>query len=95
MARAVISDPKRGTAQEPLYDIDPRTGATVEIFYADRALAASFGTSDGGWFWWTCQPSCLPEDLPIGPFATSYAAYRHFAQDRGRVPATVGLIARP
>ncbi len=32
MARAVISDPKRRTACEPLYDIDPQTGASVEIF---------------------------------------------------------------
>ena len=39
MARAVISDPKRRTAFEPLYDIDPQTGASVEIFYADPALA--------------------------------------------------------
>ena len=39
MARAVISDPKRRTAFEPLYDLDPQTGASVEIFYADRALA--------------------------------------------------------
>jgi hypothetical protein len=78
MARAVISGPKRHTAYEPLYDIDPQTGASVEIFYADRALAASFG-AHAGWFWWTCQPGCLPECLPIGPFATAYAAYRNFA----------------
>jgi hypothetical protein len=93
MARAVISDPKRRTF-EPLYDIDPQTGDSVEIFYADGALAASFGTRDAGWFWWTCQPSCVPEDLPTGPFATSYAAYRNFALDRARVPTIVGLIAR-
>jgi hypothetical protein len=23
---------------EPLYDIDPRSGASIEVFYADRAL---------------------------------------------------------
>ena len=62
MARAVISDPKRGTAHEPLYDIDPQTGATVEIFYADRALAKSF-----------CAPAGWPAS---GPFANSYLAYR-------------------
>lgn len=95
MARAAISDPERRTAYEPLYDIDPETGATVEIFYAEGALAMSFGTSDAGWFWWTCQPSCVPEELPIGPFATSYGAYRNFALDRGRVPTTVGPIVRP
>jgi len=78
VARAVISDPKRHTACEPLYDIDPRTGASVEIFYADRALATSFGAR-AGWFWWACQPGFLPGGLPIGPFATSYGAYRNFA----------------
>ena len=56
MARAVISDPRRRTAYEPLYNIDPQTGASVEIFYADRVLATSFGTRGEGWFWWSCQP---------------------------------------
>ena len=78
MARATISDPKRHTACEALYDIDPQTGASVEIFYADRALAASFSTH-AGWFWWECQPGLLPGGLPSGPFDTSYAAYRNFA----------------
>jgi hypothetical protein len=94
VARAVISDPKRRTAYEPLYDIDPQTGASVEVFYADRTLAMSFGMHGAGWFWWACQPARLPEGPPIGPFATSYAAYRNFALDRGvasnlsRVPTT-------
>jgi hypothetical protein len=70
MARAVISDPKRHTACEPLYDIDSQTGASVEIFYADRAFAGSFSTH-AGWFWWACQPGFLPGGLPIGPFDTS------------------------
>ena len=52
MARAVISDPKRRTAREPLYDIDTLSGASVEIFYAYGALAEFFGTSPG-WFWWS------------------------------------------
>ena len=85
MARAVISDAKRRTAYEPLYDTDPQTGASVEVFYADCALAKSFGRV-GGWFWWACRPACLPESPPIGPFATSYAAYRNFALDRGTIP---------
>ena len=78
MARAVISDPKRHTAFEPLYDIDPQTGASVEIFYADRALARSFGTSEAGWFRWTCQSGSLPVGPPTGPFSSSYLAYRDF-----------------
>ena len=93
MARVMISDPKRYTAYEPLYDIDPKTGASVEIFYADRVLAMSFGTRVG-WFWWRCTPGSLPEVPPIGPFATSYAAYRNFALDRGVASMTAGLTAR-
>jgi len=58
----------------PQYDIDPQTGASVEIFYADRVLAKSFGR-DTGWFWWSCQSGSLPGPA-AGPFATSYAAYR-------------------
>ena len=76
MARAVICDPKRRTAYEPLYDTDPQTGASVEIFYADRTLAGSFGARGPGWFWWCCRPGFLPDYLPTGPYNTSYAAYR-------------------
>jgi len=75
VARAVISGPKRCAVYEPLYDIDPQTGASIEVFYADPALANSFGHGTG-WFWWTCRRGFLPDDLPTGPFATSYGAYR-------------------
>jgi hypothetical protein len=78
VARAVISGPKRRPAYEPLYDVDQQTGASVEVFYADRTLANSFGCGTG-WFWWACQCGFLPNGLPTGPFATSYAAYRNFA----------------
>ena len=81
MARAVISSTGRA-ACEPLYDIDPQTGASVEVFYADCALAGSFGTASEGWFWWACQGGFLP-GAPTGPFATSYAAYRD-ALDGGK-----------
>jgi hypothetical protein len=85
VARAAISDPKRHTAYEPLYDIDPQTGASVEIFHADRVVAESFGTPSAGWFWWSCYSGCLPHDRPAGPFASSYLAYRNFAS-RSRSP---------
>ena len=87
MARAGISDPKRHTAYEPLYDIDPQTAASVEIFYADRALAESFGMSDAGWFWWTCRVGSLPDRLPTCPFATSYAAFREAAYFAPQAPS--------
>jgi hypothetical protein len=75
VARAVISDPRRRTAYEPLYDIDAQTGASVEVFYADCALAGSFGAASEGWFWWACQPGCLPGAV-AGPFTSNYLAYR-------------------
>jgi hypothetical protein len=71
-----ISDPPRKPAFEPLYETHPRTGATIEVFYADRALAASFGLRGAGWLWWSCERGGAPSD-PAGPFPTSYAAYRN------------------
>jgi hypothetical protein len=66
---------ERCAVNEPLYDTDPRTGDSVEIFYADSVLANSFGTRPG-WFWWSCGRGFLPDRAPTGPFPTSYAAYR-------------------
>ena len=64
MARAIsTSKPARQAACEPLYDIDARTGASIEVFYADPVLAKSFGAR-GGWFWWSCLPGYLPEYPP-------------------------------
>jgi hypothetical protein len=60
---------------EPLYDIDPRSGAVIEVFYADAVLAASFGRRGTGWMWWTCHRGCRPGQ-PRGPFTTSFTAYR-------------------
>jgi len=83
MSRAVISDTERRAALEPIYDIDQRTGAHIEVFYCDPVLAKSFGRRSG-WFWWSCQCGFLPEGEPIGPFATSYRAYRD-ALDKTRL----------
>jgi hypothetical protein len=94
MARAVISAPQRRAAGEPLYDTDPRTGAALEVFYADRVLARSFGTRPG-WFWWTCRPGFLPDEPPTGPFASRYLAYRSWVI--GGLPASscTGLCIEP
>jgi hypothetical protein len=54
VVRAVISSVERRAVLEPLYDVDPRTGTSIEVFYADRVLAESFGTNSG-WFWWVSQ----------------------------------------
>jgi hypothetical protein len=75
MARA--SNPARHSIWEPMYETDPVTGGTIEIFYAHRQFAASFGAKDGGFFWWRFKSDCLLDGPPIGPFGTSYAAYRN------------------
>ena len=62
-------------AHEPLY-VDPQTGATIEVFYADRALE-TFGRCGAGWFWCSRGRGFSPDGSPTGPFATSYAAYRN------------------
>jgi hypothetical protein len=72
----VISNSKQRTRFDPLYDVDPRTGSRIEIFYADRSLE-TFGRSGAGWFWWSRRPGFAPDGLATGPFATSYPAYRH------------------
>ena len=43
---------------------------------ADRTLE-TFGRGGAGWFWWPRRRGCSPDASAIGPFATSYAAYRH------------------
>ena len=40
----------QSAAHEPLFDIDPRTGTSIEVFFADRALE-TFGRCGAGWFW--------------------------------------------
>jgi hypothetical protein len=62
--------------REPLFDVHPRTGASIEVFYADRALE-TFGRGGAGWFWWSRRRGFSPVGPVTGPFATSYAAYRH------------------
>jgi hypothetical protein len=61
---------------QPLYDINPATGVSIEVFYSDRTLE-TFGRDGCGWFWWPRRRGCSPDGSPSGPFATSYAAYRH------------------
>jgi hypothetical protein len=61
---------------EPLYDVHPETGDSIEVFYADRMLE-TFGRGGAGWFWWPRRRGSAPEGSPTGPFATPYSAYRH------------------
>jgi hypothetical protein len=74
--RAPASNPRQRARHEPLYDIHPRTGLSIEVFYADRTLE-TFGKCGAGWFWWSRRRGFSPDGPATGPFATSYAAYRH------------------
>ena len=48
-------------------------GQGLEVFHAEAGEAGE--DSDGepmpeGWYWWACQPGCLPDGDPMGPFDT-------------------------
>ena len=38
---------------------------------------------EGGWFWWTCIPGCLPDSCAFGPFKTKEEAIQD-AQDNSQ-----------
>jgi hypothetical protein len=65
-----------GNRHEPIFDIHPVTGASIEVFYADRSLE-TFGRCGAGWFWWPRRRGFTPEGKATGPFPTSFTAYRH------------------
>ena len=67
---------KQCARREPLYDTDPQTGVSIEVFYADRALE-TFTRRGAGWFWWSRERGFSPDGPATGPFPTSYSAYRH------------------
>jgi hypothetical protein len=67
---------RQRTRHEPLFDVHPRTGVDIEIFYADHALE-TFGRSGAGWFWWSRRRGFSPDGPATGPFATSFGAFRH------------------
>jgi len=74
--QALVSNPRQRAAREPLYDINPLTGASIEVFYSDQTLE-TFGRGGSGWFWWPRRPGFAPDGPAQGPFPTSYSAYRH------------------
>ena len=43
--RALASNPRQ---HEPLFDVHPLTGASIEVFYS----LETFGRGGAGWFWW-------------------------------------------
>jgi hypothetical protein len=64
-----------GNWHEPLFDVHPVTGASIEVFYADTRLA-TFGRGGAGWFWHFRLRGFAPDGMAHGPFPSRYAAYR-------------------
>ena len=71
----------RESAHKSLFDIHPVTGATIEVFYADRSLE-TFGWVGAGWFWWPRRPGFASMGPANGLFPTSSSAYRHAFRDK-------------
>jgi hypothetical protein len=72
----VTSSTKQSAAHEPLFDVHPQTGVSIEVFYSDRT-PETFGRGGAGWFWWSRQRGYPPAGAATGPFPTGYVAYRH------------------
>jgi hypothetical protein len=68
-------NPTQPAARWPLYDINPLTAVSFEVFYTDRTLE-TFGRGGAGWFWWPRQRGFAPDGAARGPYPTAYCAYR-------------------
>jgi hypothetical protein len=64
-----------GDRREPLFDVHPVTGASIEVFYADSP-PGSFAMGGAGWFWHFRRRGFAPDGPAHGPFSSSYSAYR-------------------
>jgi hypothetical protein len=69
--------------REPIYDVNPQTGASFEVFYADRTLE-TFGIGGAGWFWWG-SPAWLFA-IRSGDRPVCYELRRVSARDPTRAP---------
>jgi hypothetical protein len=49
--RTLTAGPGERIGHEPLFDVHPRTGARIEVFYVDRSSMETFGRCGAGWFW--------------------------------------------
>ena len=62
--------PGRRAARKPMFDVHPQTGASIEVFYADRTIE-TFGRCGAGWFWW------LPAAPGFAPDSPSHRPVRY------------------
>jgi len=58
----------------------------IEIFYMPEEYIASLPEADRhdweiGWYWWYCQPGCLPDSEPFGPFDSREDAEKDYNEN--------------
>jgi hypothetical protein len=78
----------------PIFDVNPVTGGTFEVFYADKA-PDTLGVRRAGWFWWSRRRGFSPESPAVGPFPTSYSAYRDATSFQTDVRFGVRRVSEP
>jgi hypothetical protein len=71
----MASADRRQQKYAPIFDVDAVTGVSIEVFYADRTLE-TLGRGGAGWFWWPRRRGFAALGPAVGPFPTSYSAYR-------------------
>lgn len=53
---------------------EPSVPAGYEVFHSKEYNDGPCNEGDlaleTGWYWWSCQPGCLPDGDPVGPFDT-------------------------
>lgn len=55
---------------------EPSVPAGYEVFHDNDMVDEDGNLMPAGWYWWSCQPGCLPDGDPMGPFPTEKEAIR-------------------
>ena len=71
---------------DPSRESDPHALPDVEVFRInDPTLYRDSNITEPGWYYWFCQPGCLPDGDPFGPFKTEKDAvmdmYEHYSTE--------------
>lgn len=80
--RAPTSNTRQLVRHEPLFDIHPRTGTSIEVFYADRTLE-TFGRCGAGWLWQSRRHGFAAKRLELiaGKSQTRRHLFRYFGSN--------------
>lgn len=73
------SDPAREDDSHSLPDIEifyvsPDEAANNERLVEQDLTDSEFAPTVAGWYYWYCQPGCLPDSPPYGPYGTDAQA---------------------